>query len=1221
MAGRATVYLRRARTTASSTRPRSTALEPIWQTVLGADDLRALDALFARLIWIADGEIDALDARRARLPRDHRRRPTRDERRRRRPASGDRPAPATATPAPAEAHGRRRRRPAEAGEARADARGSLAEALEQALAHARAGQLEQLDARRRPAGAARRGRPRRRPRPRRAARRRDRRAVRAGCPTAASTARRSPTRSRTPAATPPGCARRSPLGTRTIDKRTPGGRFDGRAYARGQAQRAARPAGQHAPVADHPPGPRADPGAARRAGHRHLRLDGRLRVRARPDRLDPHRRAAPDRRALRDRAVRRRRRAAHRRRATGCALVPGIRTGGGTAFAGDAIVLASDAARDDQPAPPALRLRALSDGGWYDTHAGVERIRWLAEPRRPDDPHRDRLRAAVGRGRPDRRDHRPRRRARPDRRRHRRRAARRRRPPRAAERAHDAAAAAALDARTRSEPTERTPPCTSSRSSWPSTPTTRPAPGASPTGLRDQRACTSTPPRRLSRRAPAVATFDLLVYADGIELPSRRAALNAHATRPPPGTARGASDSVAAAERHRGEKLGPSSARGPARDAAAPARAHGLRRGGGPSGPPGPRDERERRPACREDHGTACAEEPGGYTNPAERDDSATSSTAGTVPSSARAGPRRASYVHDGVRDLARIRRRTPPPVAAGRTAPRPHPPRTRQAPAALPRPSPERHSCQTSHPPPHRRPRCSTSPRIAPADPAGTLVRVALDELELAPNARREIAPEGIERLARMLMTHGPARALHRPPPRRPDRSSLYAGQRRLLAARASHELAGDGLHAGAQPDRAAARPRAHRRRDPPHPGPGEPARGPHARRPAGAVRRLLGRPRRPARDATGSPPSAPTSASAPSRPTTCAASSRSRSRSAPASPNGPAERQLSVTLANRLADMHDVAPELTEAVAAADLHRRPARRRAARPRRLRAPHRSSRTRPPTPCGSTTAPCSTPHTQLDARPRAPHAPPARGRPPACSAARPTSSTPSSTRCRPRASAGARDAARRRRAARPRPHRPLRLRARPRPRLRRRHLGRRPRVHARRRPPGARADTTTRPPRPTRRYFAGAGLDDARPARRRRRTSASAATSSASARPRPSRTNLGLGHDLRAGLIDPSPAQLDALRAIVCHLLARDYRDVIAYGAGWTDPERQRPVGETGRHEPQADRRDRRRRTASARSPSPTRCAASPRSSRAAPPRSCSTPTASRAPRCSAASA
>src|SRR3954464_9316190 len=66
------------------------------------------------------------------------------------------------------------------------------------------------------------------------------------------------------------------------------------------------------------------------------------------------------------------------------------------------------------------------------------------------------------------------------------------------------------------------------------------------------------------------------------------------------------------------------------------------------------------------------------------------------------------------------------------------------------------------------------------------------------------------------------------------------------------------------------------------------------------------------------------------------------------------------------------------------------------------------------------------------------------------------------------------------------------------------------------------------------------------------------------------RTNLGLGHDLRAGLIDPSPAQLQALKAVVCHLLARDYRDVIAYGAGWTDPERQRPVGESARYEPMA---------------------------------------------------
>jgi len=38
--------------------------------------------------------------------------------------------------------------------------------------------------------------------------------------------------------------------------------------------------------------------------------------------------------------------------------------------------------------------------------------------------------------------------------------------------------------------------------------------------------------------------------------------------------------------------------------------------------------------------------------------------------------------------------------------------------------------------------------------------------------------------------------------------------------------------------------------------------------------------------------------------------------------------------------------------------------------------------------------------------------------------------------------------------------------------------------------------------------------------------------------------------------------------AIACHLLVRQYRELIAYGAGWTDPERQQPVGDTGRHEP-----------------------------------------------------
>ena len=64
------------------------------------------------------------------------------------------------------------------------------------------------------------------------------------------------------------------------------------------------------------------------------------------------------------------------------------------------------------------------------------------------------------------------------------------------------------------------------------------------------------------------------------------------------------------------------------------------------------------------------------------------------------------------------------------------------------------------------------------------------------------------------------------------------------------------------------------------------------------------------------------------------------------------------------------------------------------------------------------------------------------------------------------------------------------------------------------------------------------------------------------------RSNLGLGHDIAAGLIDPTGDQLDALRKIVCHLVADHYREVIAYGAGWTNRERQQPVGDTGHYEP-----------------------------------------------------
>jgi hypothetical protein len=42
------------------------------------------------------------------------------------------------------------------------------------------------------------------------------------------------------------------------------------------------------------------------------------------------------------------------------------------------------------------------------------------------------------------------------------------------------------------------------------------------------------------------------------------------------------------------------------------------------------------------------------------------------------------------------------------------------------------------------------------------------------------------------------------------------------------------------------------------------------------------------------------------------------------------------------------------------------------------------------------------------------------------------------------------------------------------------------------------------------------------------------------------RSNLGLGHDIAAGLMDPTADQLDALRKIICHLAADHYR--------WPDP-------------------------------------------------------------------
>jgi hypothetical protein len=75
-------------------------------------------------------------------------------------------------------------------------------------------------------------------------------------------------------------------------------------------------------------------------------------------------------------------------------------------------------------------------------------------------------------------------------------------------------------------------------------------------------------------------------------------------------------------------------------------------------------------------------------------------------------------------------------------------------------------------------------------------------------------------------------------------------------------------------------------------------------------------------------------------------------------------------------------------------------------------------------------------------------------------------------------------------------------------------------------------------------YFAGARIDDdelrdAAAEDEQRRAQARARHAEAT------RSNLGLGHDIRAGLIDPD-AQLHALTQIVCRVLVRQYREVIA---------------------------------------------------------------------------
>jgi Mg-chelatase subunit ChlD len=166
-------------------------------------------------------------------------------------------------------------------------------------------------------------------------------------------------------------------GTRQIDKRTPGGRFDGRAYARGRAEQASgRPVTTHpwrvsrqvtAPIQEPHIGLIIDTSGSM-AGYEHalgpiawILTDGLRQIGGRCATALFGNSAA----LLADGTQ-------------PLPLVPGIRTGGGTAFAGDAIELVSDQLEMSNPRRPRF-VYVLSDGGWADTRPGVERIRRLAE--------------------------------------------------------------------------------------------------------------------------------------------------------------------------------------------------------------------------------------------------------------------------------------------------------------------------------------------------------------------------------------------------------------------------------------------------------------------------------------------------------------------------------------------------------------------------------------------------------------------------------------------------------------------------------------------------------------------------------------------------------------------------------------------------------------------------------------------------------------------------
>ena len=447
-----------------------------------------------------------------------------------------------------------------------------------------------------------------------------------------------------------------------------------------------------------------------------------------------------------------------------------------------------------------------------------------------------------------------------------------------------------------------------------------------------------------------------------------------------------------------------------------------------------------------------------------------------------------------------------------------------------------------------------------------GVLERIPLDEIELAPNHRRNISRDGIQRLAKTLATTGQLIPCigNRP---KPDRVTvlLYDGQRRLLAAKASHELAGTDGFEGLAPVRTlivllldhAPTPDEIRRIQAQANQREELTLVDQQQQFADCWNARAG-----LRDndltVCADLGISPKRAHNLRRQLTLPEPIRERVAERP---NG---HQLSVTMANRLADMHDIAPNLTHAVAqritSTDLHDSALRDLGAFVHRTIVEDEH-----------TYAVRIDDGAMLDAAEQI-----ERARPHLTKIAREQLAQILS--CEPDKLDRELDTLTARAKTKA-----LKIKITPETRDRAR-VGRFAYVHTR----GhdfADGIWVVNPPfmidlvrehvaehqddQPAREeaFFAGAALEDdelrtAGQEDRERRTAQRLRRAEAT------NSNLGLGHDLRAGLIDPTPGQLHALQAIICHLLAHHYRDVIAYGAGWTNQDRQQPIGDTGRHEP-----------------------------------------------------